>query len=95
MTFDLASLGWDADFAAAYARSDVPGQRPARVTRVDRGIATVLSRAGTERASLGGAHLLRVSRDPSRCRARATGSSCAPGRTGGSRWRPCCPGVPR
>lgn len=64
MTFDLASLGWDADFAAAYARSNVPGQRPARVIRVDRGIATVISSAGTERASLGGAHLLRVSRDP-------------------------------
>jgi ribosome biogenesis GTPase / thiamine phosphate phosphatase len=64
MTFDLASLGWDADFAAAYARYDVPGHRPARVTRVDRGIATVLSASGTDRASLGGAHLLRASRDP-------------------------------
>jgi ribosome biogenesis GTPase / thiamine phosphate phosphatase len=64
MTFDLASLGWDADFASAYARHDVRGHRPARVTHVDRGIATVLSPAGTDRASLGGTHLLRASRDP-------------------------------
>jgi ribosome biogenesis GTPase / thiamine phosphate phosphatase len=64
MTFDLASLGWDAEFSSAYARYDVPGHRPARVTRVDRGIATVLSASGTDRASLGGTHLLRASRDP-------------------------------
>jgi ribosome biogenesis GTPase len=64
MTFDLASLGWDADFASAYARYDTPGHRPARVTRVDRGIATVLSAAGSDRASLGGTHLVRASRDP-------------------------------
>ena len=64
MTFDLASLGWDADFAAAFTRYGRPGTRPARVTRVDRGIATVLGVAGTERASLGGGHLLRASRDP-------------------------------
>lgn len=64
MTFDLASLGWDADVASAYARYDVPGHRPARVTRVDRGIATVLGASGTDRASLGGTHLLRASRDP-------------------------------
>jgi ribosome biogenesis GTPase / thiamine phosphate phosphatase len=64
MTFDLASIGWDADCDSAYARYDRPGQRPARVTRVDRGIATVVSATGTDRASLGGAHLLRASRDP-------------------------------
>jgi ribosome biogenesis GTPase len=64
MTLDLASLGWDADFAAAYAKYDVPGQRPARVTRMDRGIATVQTARGADRASLGGAHLVRVSRDP-------------------------------
>jgi ribosome biogenesis GTPase len=64
MTFDLASLGWDADFAAAYRRFDVRGQRPARVTRMDRGIATVQTALGTDRASLGAAHLVRVSRDP-------------------------------
>jgi ribosome biogenesis GTPase / thiamine phosphate phosphatase len=64
MTFDLASIGWDADFDAAFARFDRPGHRPARVTRVDRGIATVLSASGADRASLGGAHLIRASRDP-------------------------------
>ncbi len=64
MTFDLASLGWDADFAAGYKRYDVRGQRPARVTRMDRGIATVQTSVGTDRASLGAAHLIRVSRDP-------------------------------
>lgn len=64
MTFDLASLGWDADFAAAFTRLNLPGARPARVTRVDRGIATVLGPAGTERASMGGNHLLRACRDP-------------------------------
>jgi ribosome biogenesis GTPase / thiamine phosphate phosphatase len=64
MTQDLAALGWDADFAAAYRRYDVRGQRPARVTRTDRGIATVQTARGADRASLGGAHLLRASRDP-------------------------------
>jgi ribosome biogenesis GTPase len=70
MTFDLASLGWDADFAYAYAdvvaRSALPlEQRPARVARVDRGVCTVFSAAGTERASLGGGLLARCGRDPS------------------------------
>src|SRR5215467_8728987 len=64
MTLDLASLGWDAEFAAAFTRCDLPGTRPARVTRVDRGISTVLGVAGAERASMGGTHLLRASRDP-------------------------------
>ncbi len=64
MTFDLASIGWDADCASAYAPHDRPGQRPGRVTRVDRGIATVVTASGTDRASLGGAHLIRASRDP-------------------------------
>jgi len=36
----------------------------ARVTRMDRGIATVQTATGTDRASLGAAHLLRASRDP-------------------------------
>jgi ribosome biogenesis GTPase len=64
MTLDLASLGWDADFAAAFARYQARGQQPARVTRMDRGIATVATAHGTDRASLGGAHLVRASRDP-------------------------------
>lgn len=64
MTQDLASLGWDADFAAAYAKHDMRGQRPARVMRMDRGIATVQTARGVDRASLGGAHLARAGRDP-------------------------------
>ena len=55
MSVDLVSLGWDAGFAAAYTPYDRPDQYPARVARVDRGICTVLSAAGTARASLGGA----------------------------------------
>jgi ribosome biogenesis GTPase / thiamine phosphate phosphatase len=61
---ELADLGWDAEFAAAYARYDVRGQRPARVTRMDRGVATVRTATGTHRASLGAAHLVRTCRDP-------------------------------
>src|SRR5262245_24988256 len=64
MTFDLASLGWDATFAAAYAPLDRPDQYPARVARVDRGICTVLGAIGTGRASLGGSLLVRAGRDP-------------------------------
>jgi ribosome biogenesis GTPase / thiamine phosphate phosphatase len=64
MKFDLASIGWNSELASAYARYSSPGHRPARVTRVDRGIATVLSAAGSDRASLGGGHLIKASRDP-------------------------------
>ncbi len=64
MTFDLASLGWDAAFAADYARFDRPDHQPARVARVDRGICTVLTPDGAARASLAGAMLARVARDP-------------------------------
>jgi ribosome biogenesis GTPase / thiamine phosphate phosphatase len=64
MTFDLASLGWDAAFAAAYAPLQRPDQHPARVARVDRGICTVLAATGPGRASLGGSLLVRAGRDP-------------------------------
>lgn len=64
MSVDLVSLGWDAGFAAAYTPYDRPDQYPARVARVDRGICTVLSAAGTARASLGGALLVLAGRDP-------------------------------
>jgi ribosome biogenesis GTPase / thiamine phosphate phosphatase len=70
MTFDLASLGWDADFAAVYARfagaEHDPGYRPARVARVDRGVCTLLTAAGTDRASLGAALLIAAARDARR-----------------------------
>ncbi len=64
MTFDLASLGWDAVFASGYARYDRSDHQPARVSRVDRGICTVLTTTGAERASLAGAMLARAARDP-------------------------------
>jgi len=63
MNLDLASLGWDAAFAAAAARHD-PGDRPGRVSRVDRGVCTVLCADGPARASLAGAVLAAAARDP-------------------------------
>jgi ribosome biogenesis GTPase len=64
MKFNLASLGWDAGFAAGYARFDRPDHRPARVARVDRGICTVFAADGMERASLSGGLLVLAGRDP-------------------------------
>jgi ribosome biogenesis GTPase len=66
MTFDLASLGWDDDFQASYARFDRSDQQPARVTRVDRGVCSVLDRDGAHRASVGGALLAAAASDPLR-----------------------------
>jgi ribosome biogenesis GTPase / thiamine phosphate phosphatase len=63
MTFDLASLGWDAAYSAGLPAFDadvVPG----RVARVDRGVCTVLCADGPVRASLGGGVLAAASRDP-------------------------------
>jgi ribosome biogenesis GTPase len=64
MPFDLASLGWDDEFATAYTRFDQADHCPARVTRVDRGICTVITAAGSARASLAGAILAAAGRDP-------------------------------
>ncbi|GAA3764270.1 ribosome small subunit-dependent GTPase A [Plantactinospora mayteni] len=62
MTFDLASLGWDASLAAAYPeRGDE--LRPGRVVRADRGICTVLGTHGPVRASLGGGVMVAAARD--------------------------------
>jgi len=62
MTFDLASLGWDASLAAAYPeRGDE--LRPGRVVRADRGVCTVLRADGPVRASLGGGVLVAAARD--------------------------------
>jgi ribosome biogenesis GTPase len=64
MTFDLTSLGWDASLASAYAgyhRSDL---RPGRITRADRGVCTVLTAAGTDRASVAGTLLAAAAKDP-------------------------------
>jgi ribosome biogenesis GTPase len=72
MTFDLASLGWDAALASAYAGLAAGhagyawlDQRPARVARVDRGACTVFAADGVTRASLGGGLLAACGRDPS------------------------------
>jgi ribosome biogenesis GTPase / thiamine phosphate phosphatase len=64
MVFDLASLGWDATWAATYAPLARPDQRPARVTRVDRGVCSLLAADGAARGSLGGALLASAGRDP-------------------------------
>lgn len=66
MTFDLPSLGWDADFRSTYAQCDRPDQRPARVARVDRGICSVLAADGLHRTSIGGGLLAAAARDPLR-----------------------------
>ena len=50
----LARLGWDAALAAAAAELAPAGAHPGRVARVDRGWATVLTAAGTERVQLAG-----------------------------------------
>jgi ribosome biogenesis GTPase len=64
MTFDLASLGWDASFASAYAGYRRPDLRPGRITRADRGVCTVLTASGTDRASLSGTLLAAAAKDP-------------------------------
>ncbi|HEX6500613.1 MAG TPA: ribosome small subunit-dependent GTPase A [Micromonosporaceae bacterium] len=64
MTFDLASVGWDADLASAYRRFDRPGHLPARVTRVDQGVCTALAATGPVRSSLSGSVLAAAARDP-------------------------------
>ena len=66
MDFDMSSLGWDDGFAAAYARLRCTEHRPARVTRVDRGVCTVADGAGTQRASIGGGLLSVAAGDPVR-----------------------------
>lgn len=65
MRVDLSSLGWDDGFKAAYSPFDRPDQRPARVTRVDRGVCSALTAHGPVRASLGGAVLDRAATDRS------------------------------
>ncbi|MFC6021107.1 ribosome small subunit-dependent GTPase A [Plantactinospora solaniradicis] len=62
MTFDLASLGWDASLAAAYPECG-DDLRPGRVVRADRGVCTVLCADGPVRASLGGGVLVAAARD--------------------------------
>lgn len=53
----LRRLGWDAHLAEAYQRHDRPGHWPARVSRVERGVCTLLGAGEVRRASVAG-HLL-------------------------------------
>ncbi|HEY8472324.1 MAG TPA: ribosome small subunit-dependent GTPase A [Natronosporangium sp.] len=64
MTFELASLGWDGGFASAFSRFASAEQVPGRVVRADRGVCTVLTAAGTVRASFAGSLLAAAGRDP-------------------------------
>jgi len=64
MTFDMSSLGWDDAFAASYAHFARPDQRPARVTRVDRGVCSVITDGGARRVSLGGCLIVTAANDP-------------------------------
>ncbi len=64
MKLDIAELGWDAGFAASYAPFIRPDHRPARVTRVDRGVYGLLAADGATRAGLGGGLLTQAARDP-------------------------------
>jgi ribosome biogenesis GTPase / thiamine phosphate phosphatase len=64
MTFDLASLGWDATLDTAYTSYAGACHRPGRVARVDRGVCTILTAAGATRASLAGAVLAAAAGDP-------------------------------
>lgn len=64
MSFDLASIGWDADLASMYCRFDRLGHLPARITRVDQGVCTALTATGPLRASLSGSVLAAAARDP-------------------------------
>jgi ribosome biogenesis GTPase len=66
MSFDMSSLGWADDFAQSYARLKRPDHRPARVTRVDRGVCTIADADGTHRASVGGGLLAVAATDPVR-----------------------------
>lgn len=63
MTFDLTSLGWDDSLAAGYPPRGAD-HRPGRVVRADPGVCTVICADGAVRASLAGAILTAVLRDP-------------------------------
>lgn len=60
----MRALGWDDHFAAAYAPYDRADARPGRVLRVDRGVCTVLTAQGADRASLGGSVMALAAADP-------------------------------
>ena len=49
----LTAIGWNDDVAAAVEAAQRPDARPGRVSRVDRGLVTVLTEAGRVRATRG------------------------------------------
>jgi len=61
----LSSLGWSEALGSAYPTLMAdPGHRPGRVLRADRGVCTVLTETGVDRASLGGLALRAAAADP-------------------------------
>lgn len=60
----LETIGFDAAVAASYAPWDAADASVGRVARVDRGVCTVLTEAGPERAGPGGALLAAIANDP-------------------------------
>lgn len=67
MTSLLSSLGWNDALGSAYPQllAD-PDHRPGRVLRADRGVCTVLTESGVDRASLAGTVLRDAAADPIR-----------------------------
>jgi ribosome biogenesis GTPase len=49
----LALIGWDADWEREFSENAGEGQQAGRVSRVDRGVCTVLTGSGTVRAMIG------------------------------------------
>jgi ribosome biogenesis GTPase len=62
----LTCLGWHPRLSVEYQRYDRPDQRPARVTRVERGVCTLLGPDGVGRASVAGRMLAAAARDITR-----------------------------
>lgn len=70
----LETIGYDAATAASFAPWDAADATVARVVRVDRGVASLLTEVGPCRASWGGVLLSEIAHDPSA--APATGDWC-------------------
>lgn len=60
----LETIGYDAATAASFAPWDAADASLGRVSRVDRGVLTVLTEEGPHRVSLGGELLNRIAHDP-------------------------------
>ena len=63
--YDLAALGWSDELAAMFAAVAQPDDVAARVTRVDTGVVTALTRSGPVRASWGASVLAAAAADAS------------------------------